>query len=88
MSAFRRTLTTIAALLVALGTFIALSSAASAQRAPLPDDTYPAPATQTSSAASQSSVILALVVLAVVALAAALVTTKRRQERHQRTATA
>ncbi|MEP7020680.1 MAG: hypothetical protein ABI808_08515 [Pseudonocardiales bacterium] len=84
MSAFRRTLTTLAALLTALGTLIALSFAALAQPAPLPDDTYPAPSTPATSTASHLWVFFTLAVIAIT-LVAVLAFTKRRHAQYGRT---
>jgi hypothetical protein len=71
MFTFRRTLTTVTGLLSALAMLVSFGPAAYAQRAPLPDDSYPAPTTPTISTVSHGS---PLWVFAVVAIAAAVLT--------------
>ena len=92
MLALRRTLTTLATLLAALGTMIAFGPVAFAQRPPLPDDSYPAPTTSTESTASTAPHLWMLVAIAVavaaLTLAAVLTTARLRHARRGSTALA
>lgn len=92
MFTLRRTLTTLTGLLVALATLTAIGPAAYAQRAPLPDDSYPAPTTPIVSTVSHGSPLWVFAVVAVAAavltLAAILTTAKLRDSVHPRPALA
>lgn len=79
MLALRRTLSALVTVLAVLGTLIAFSSAAFAQRPPLPDDSYPAPTTSSTSTVSNAWMFVAVaVVVAVITLAGVLVTARLR----------